>query len=179
MTAIAYKDGILAADSSCYAGETYQGEVTKLARTRDGAVAGASGDSTLCDEFLRLFQNSKADREWLEWRPTIVGSAQFSAVVVMPDGEIRQLDESGYFPVKAAFYTEGSASKLMIGAMAAGASAEEAVAIAIKYDAHCGGEVQVERLAGERPQGVATLQRLQAGTQEKVLMRVTGATFRA
>jgi hypothetical protein len=147
MTGIAYRDGVMAADSACYAGDIYQGDVTKIARSRYGALAGAAGDTVLCDEFRRLFAASTTDIDWQDWRPTIVGNARFGAIVVLPNGEIRQLDESGWHPVNAPFYTEGSGSTLMIGAMAAGASAEEAVAIAIRYDAHCGGDVQVERLA--------------------------------
>lgn len=46
----------------------------------------------------------------------------------------------------APFYVEGGAGAILIGTMAAGATPEEAVGIAIQYDMGCGGPVQVERL---------------------------------
>jgi hypothetical protein len=143
VTAIAYRDGVMAADTAIYAGETLQGQVSKIARSPSGALAAASGRATLCEGFLRLFREGKIDEDW---RPVVIGDAQFGAVVVEPDGSIWQLDETGRHPVRASFYTEGSAGPILSGAMAAGASAEEAVEIAIRYDAHCGGEIQVERL---------------------------------
>jgi hypothetical protein len=134
----------MAADTACYAGETLQGFTTKIARGPDGSLAGAAGNTTLCHEFLELW------REGINaggWRPTIVGEARFSAIVVMPDGLVWEWDETGRSLSRAPFHADGSAHPMLIGAMAAGASAEEAVEIAIRYSAHCGGEIQVERLS--------------------------------
>jgi hypothetical protein len=143
VTAIAYRDGVMAADTACYAGGTLQGFTTKISRAPDGALAGVAGNTTICHEFLTLWREGKITPDW---RPTIVGDAQFGALVAAPDGAVYEIDETGRHPYRSPFYAEGSAHPTLIGAMAAGASAEEAVAIAIKYDAHCGGDIQVERL---------------------------------
>lgn len=135
----------MAADTATYAGETLQGFNDKIARAPDGSIAGAAGNTTLCREFLRLFREGLVPDDW---RPAIVGDARFSAIQVMPDGVVWEWDETGRSPTRAPFHADGSAHPTLIGAMAAGASAEEAVAIAIRYCAHCGGDIQVERLAG-------------------------------
>lgn len=46
------------------------------------------------------------------------------------------------FDIKADFYAEGIGRELAMGALAMGATAEEAARVAIKYSTGCGGKVQ-------------------------------------
>lgn len=142
MTAIAYRDGVMAADSLAECHGIVLGSVRKIARRRDGALAGAAGMEMVCAEFIRRFVAGTDE----DYRPELKDERDFSAVIVTPDGQIWQANAQGRFLIDAPFYVDGSAYQLMIGAMAAGASAEEAVRIAIKYDTRCGGAVQIERL---------------------------------
>lgn len=144
MTAIAYRDGVMASDSLAECQNIVMGSVAKIVRRADGALAGAAGLEMVCAEFMRRF----ADGADEGFSPELKDESDFSAVVVTPDRRIWQVNCRGRFQISAPFYVEGSAYQLMIGAMAAGASAEEAVEIAIKYDTRCGGPIQVERLGG-------------------------------
>lgn len=69
----------------------------------------------------------------------------FYGLVVESDRTIRIYDQRlGWFKLAAPFHAIGSGHELAIGAMAAGASAIEAVKIAIQYESGCGGPIQVE-----------------------------------
>jgi len=144
VTAIAYRDGVMASDSLAECHNIVMGSVRKIIRRADGALAGSAGMEMVCAEFMRRF----AEGTDADFRPELKDESDFSAIVVTPDGQIWQVNMRGRFPISAPFYVDGSAYQVMIGAMAAGASAEEAVEIAIKYDTRCGGPIQVERLGG-------------------------------
>jgi hypothetical protein len=134
----------MAADSQDNCGGIRVGQVTKIARRADGALAGAAGEGGFCEKFLELFREGRDE----EFSPPASDERPFSALVVTADGQLWQVGPVGRYRVSAPFLSEGSAYQLLIGAMAMGASAEEAVRIAIKYDMRCGGEIQVERLGG-------------------------------
>jgi hypothetical protein len=148
VTAIAYKDGVLASDSLEIAGGVAVGNVKKIAKRDDGCLAAASGDGAVCQEFLRLFCEHKDE----DWRPDIDKEMGFGAVVISPAGRIFRVTEKGRYEVEAEFYTEGIEYQILTGAMAAGASAVEAVQIAIRWGTRCGGPVQTVRLTGYRSQ---------------------------
>jgi ATP-dependent HslUV protease subunit HslV len=66
-----------------------------------------------------------------------------SAILIDPKGKVYLMDEEYKpFSIKNKFHADGSGGDLAIGAMEAGATAEQAVKIAIKHDAGCGGKVQ-------------------------------------
>jgi 20S proteasome alpha/beta subunit len=80
-----------------------------------------------------LLENSKRTRK------TLI----FFALVVTADGKVWSMNCSGTLAlVYGPYFAEGSGAKYAMGAMAAGATAAEAVAIAIRYDAYSGGEIQ-------------------------------------
>ena len=113
-----------------------------------GAAAGYAGK---CAMFRRWIESGHIDK-WISEGfpanlPVDAQLNQFGAIVATAEGRVICIDWQGY-PVEmdAPFYVEGSAEEILWGAMAAGASAREAVEIAIRYERGCGGEVQVERL---------------------------------
>lgn len=76
----------------------------------------------------------------------------FEALVV-PDGPpgAAWLYETGCVPqlVRAPFFAIGSGAALAVGAMERGATAAEAVEVAIKWDVYCGGEIQILKFSRE------------------------------
>lgn len=139
MTVIAVKDGIMAADTGLWKGAAIYGHQRKIIRLTDGRLFAASGESGAVQECLRWL-NGEADR------PTPETQDDFGALILAPDGVWRIDYKYRLFRDHANFPCCGAHSEMLIGAMAAGASAEEAVCIAIRYGDSAAGDVQVERL---------------------------------
>jgi hypothetical protein len=74
-------------------------------------------------------------------------SEEFEAagIIFMPDGLIVKFNRIGNSWLHAEYYSEGSGCDYACGAMAMGASAEESVRIAIKFDISSGGLIQTLR----------------------------------
>lgn len=144
MTAIAYRDGCMAADSLATAGGTVGGYSRKIAKRDDGALIGCSGGAGHAARLMQAFLDHRLEAE----EPTKDKDNPYAALVVMPDGSVWRATEAAPLHQQAAapFYTEGCAYQILLGAMAFGASAEEAVRVAIDWEIHCGGEVHTERL---------------------------------
>lgn len=140
MTAIAYRDGIMAADSAERSQGTLLGYAKKIARLSDGTLVAGAGQASACVKFVAWISGGEDGKLDIQ-------AEDFAALVVKPDGRVFRYDKEGFaLEINGEFHAEGCAYKLLIGAMAAGASAEEAVNIAVQYDGYCGGDVQVERL---------------------------------
>lgn len=133
MTTIATDGRTMAADSRGCANELIRNDAEKkLHRLKDGRVVGASGTITAARAYIR----------WLEEggeRPKIEGA--FSAIVLNPNGSA-QIHYNDDEPDDLAFPAAiGSGTALALGAMLAGASPAEAVAIAAKRDPFTGGTI--------------------------------------
>lgn len=141
MTAIAYRDGIMAADSLANADGAVHGYTIKIVRAPSGALAGVAGEAGATARFRRLFAAGEfaIDEE-------IDADEDFGALIVEPEGTVYRRGLKHFFSIVAPFHVLGSAEEILIGAMSMGATADEAVRIAIKYHGQCGGDVQVERL---------------------------------
>lgn len=144
MTAIAYRDGIMAADAACYRGSTIVGYRRKIGRFPDG-ICGFAGNSVDCFRMQQLFL---AGGDMLAPLPD---RADFSGLIVRRTGlgriHISMIDGTFYeVPApEAPFYAVGCYGEFLIGAMAAGASAEEAIRLAILHT-DAAGEIQVESI---------------------------------
>ncbi len=151
MTAIAYRDGVMASDTETMSGDTLGGNTRKIARSPLGTIAAAAGEAGMAYVFRHWVKAGNIDR-WIEEDfPEALDIKserdRFGAIIVTRAGRVICIDYRGHaVEFDAPFYAEGSGSILLIGAMAAGATAEDAVRIAIQHDAWCGGDVQVERL---------------------------------
>lgn len=138
MTTIAYRDGVLAADSRATHNDIITGTAQKISALPNGdrvALLGARGEA----ETLR------------EWYASGCGVAQPSTanaalVVIKTNGSIELFEDGHRQPTSdAAFYAWGTGAELALGAMLMGATAEQAVAAAIERDIYSGGEVRVLR----------------------------------
>lgn len=144
MTTIAYRDGVLAADSqvSSISGSRF-GTKSKITRTAGGLLAAACGDSGWVSSFLRW-----ADQ--FVGAPDQLGSAvpecaeESEGWLVDPRTDALWIVSGGrhFWQLDAQFHAAGSGGRVAIGAMARGATAVEAVEIAIQFDIYTGGPVQ-------------------------------------
>lgn len=140
MTTIAYRDGLVAVDTQV--GDCpveYQRKWGKLA---DGRVVAACGNG----------EERPAVMAWLDQggEPSRFPKLEEIQVIVFDAVSVYEyLPHSHGHPYERKpepFFAWGSGADVAIGAMAAGASAEEAVRIAARYDVHTGGEIEVIHL---------------------------------
>jgi len=134
MTIIAYRDGILAADSGEFDEYVCVGSVCKIISSPDGAYGAASGSSATVHRFHEWMMSSRLSPLSLNGE-----RGSFSALIVMPDMSVWRMSYDGYiFPGGVQpFYAEGCARDIAIGAMAFGATALEAAKIAVSLVPYC------------------------------------------
>lgn len=144
MTCIAYRDGLLAADSGVFHGDyCFVASARKVFRLGDGSLYAGSGLAALTAEV----------RDWLEAgmpagaRPEPEKDVtDFGALWLRRDGLWRINGDMRPHRDDVPFAAEGSHTGFLCGAMAAGASAEEAVRLACRYGAWAREPVVVEAL---------------------------------
>lgn len=154
MTIIAYRDGVIAADSRC----TYEGEaagtqvfkceklfrktVPTLDRTdQEEVILATQGETFSGMVFVDWFGTGKDMPELL-----VHGEADFTVLILRKDG-LYEVDR-WCRPIKVLeeFYAVGSGSKAAMGAMHMGASAARAVEIACRIDPYCAPPIVKMRL---------------------------------
>lgn len=133
MTTIAYRDGVLASDSLVSSGNTRAGEVRKIAR-HGNLMGGISGPLDAAEKFLRWIESGcEGDCPQLGDGSDAILIRGRKTFYVGPSGTV--------VPFRAPFAATGSGENLAIGAMAMGASAIEAVKVAIRFDEGSGGRI--------------------------------------
>lgn len=141
MTTIAYKDGVLAADTGVEVNGIYVGKVSKII-TNDygqmGSLAGRMSDLGIFERWMK----AGADKDEL---PQFT-SEKAEAFLVNKDGSTEYITSLGFFTIDSPYHAEGSGFELAMGAMEAGATAIQAVEIAIKLDIGSHGPVTQARL---------------------------------
>jgi hypothetical protein len=130
MTLIAYKAGVLAADSAVWQGDIFVGLRTKILRLEDGGLYAAAG----------LVPNIHSSYEWIKWgapldrKPEKLDQDSFGAVWIKPDGALWRINyRFELYEDAGDVAAEGCMTEFMLGAMRAGASSERAVCLAIEY----------------------------------------------
>jgi hypothetical protein len=152
MTTIAYRDGIMAADSRAFPGhwEFAVGSKDKLFRLGrgdhrfTGALVGISSNFVGASELLRPWLEAGADPfDMPPFKPDAF------TILVVANQEIFLADNQCTFtgPLGAPYAAIGGGAALAVGAMAMGASAHRAVEIAC--DLHPGSALPVTTLAAE------------------------------
>jgi hypothetical protein len=138
LTTIAYRDGILAADSLVTSDGIRTSTIVKLARReKDGTLFGACGRASLIRAAREWFLRGEPPEDRIKIKDN---EAQF--IIVRPNNDVETWDESGSSDDAAPFHALGSGRDIALGAMAAGASAIEAVRIAAKFDTGTGGPIR-------------------------------------
>lgn len=145
MTTIACKDRIMACDSCWTDSNSLVGtSKNKIVKLKSGALLGEAGDND-SRAVVKLLQNVKN----FDQMPTALELAaccvDYAAVILFPNGDMAQIaierDKTvemayiaGAWPVNRGMTAVGSGAEVAIGAMAAGKSASQAVAIACQWD---------------------------------------------
>lgn len=157
MTTIAYRDGIMAADSRAFSGgSTPIGFKRKLFEMPDGSVVGVSTNQPGLGEWFVDWLSGKISEDPHNIRePVLQGNTEFTALHVTPLGNVFFYHDSLYpsGPLTDEFFAIGSGDRYAIGAMLMGASAVRAVEIAMQVDPWTDGEivrVKIEANAGLR-----------------------------
>lgn len=133
MTTVAWKDGMLAADSRA-TGAGGMVNVQKVFSLPDGRAVGFSGDLSASLQFVEVLKAGAPEK--------FKARGDFIAAVMDIDGSVL-IYESGKVPIQIhdKFYAIGSGGMAALGAMACGKSAKEAVKIAARFDENTGGHV--------------------------------------
>lgn len=145
MTTIAYRAGVLAGDSQTSTGNVKMLDSVKVHRIH-GYLIGLAGQRGCLDEFLQWFKDECKDE--LKKAPASIlqddDKYPVCALVVREkDKALFQYHGAGHpFRLYGKYAAIGSGDALAIGAMAFGASAVEAVRIAVKHDCNTGGKVR-------------------------------------
>lgn len=141
MTTIAFKDGILAADSLITEGNERVGFITKIGRLECGVLYGAAGRLSTAQKFMAWVETGM-DGDPPDF--TDKDGDQNGKGFVIIDSEIIEFGAHGAvdkIPLVTS-YSIGSGAAYARGAMEAGLSAEEAVKVACEIDVFSGGPVQ-------------------------------------
>lgn len=132
MTTVVTDGKVIAVDSQVKGQFVMQGPYQKLWRLDDGSVIGFCGHCTAWRPVV----------EWLNGgeKPQFK-KADFSAIILKPNGDLVYLDEEMHKEPIFAPYAVGTGSQFALGALLHGATPEEAVEIACKLDSDSGGKV--------------------------------------
>jgi ATP-dependent HslUV protease subunit HslV len=140
LTTIAYRDGVLAADSLVTTNTHRDGIVVKITK-RGPFLAAACGSWPTCLRFLDWFRAGMP----IERAPDMSGGDDDKrgacGHIFMPDHLVLTASASGWSRRRAEYYATGTGADYAYGAMAMGASAEDAVRAALKFDTTSGGNV--------------------------------------
>lgn len=134
MTTIAYRDGVIAADTCMTRGYlVVPGRVRKIARNKLGDLAGVSGDATWAWAFLAWFEAGE-EGEMPVARET--DDVIDRAVVFRSNAprDVIVIEPHGRFEHTAPYYAIGSGADVALGAMFEGATPDRAVAAAVAHD---------------------------------------------
>lgn len=133
MTTIAFRDGFMAADTASWdANRIFFGRITKLHRLPDGRLMGVAGSASMVyrvvDWLTGQTDKPEVDRE--------SRNDAFNALIA-GNGTLFYLDNTlTFMPHDYGEFTAiGTGRELALGAMAMGATAQEAVLVACEYDA--------------------------------------------
>jgi hypothetical protein len=133
----------MAADTAAWRGDYVSGFVRKICRIPGGGLASASGSSCITEWFLSRMESGAE----LVSPPTDPDGLGFAFLVCRPDGVVYHGDLNMLMVrVDAEWHTLGRSSGFTAGALAAGASAEQAVNLTLQWTDAGKGPVQIEQL---------------------------------
>jgi hypothetical protein len=144
MTVIAYRDGVMAADSrmtvETEAGGIRMARCEKMYCYLDGldryVVIGVAGEGFPALRFVEWYKNGPLDEPPVELFTN--GDANFSAIVLTHEGLFEYDKWCIGEKILDDYYAIGCGAKAALGAMHRGATAEEAVVAACAHDPLCG-----------------------------------------
>jgi ATP-dependent HslUV protease subunit HslV len=146
VTIIAYKEGIMAADTAVTGGNTIRCYTRKIIRNRKGDIAGAVGLFEWSQDFLAWFHNGEkgnwpryqgADNDWPF--AIVVRASNPNEAIEYPSKP--NLGKAATYSVGHGGFAAGSGEDFAFGAMFAGGTAIDAVKAAIRQNTTCDGDI--------------------------------------
>lgn len=135
MTTIAYRQGVMAADSGVYCYGSYVGDATKIARNDNGDLVGASGRANEIRLFIQWFMDGE------KGKPPFVNVGDTDQVIrrgiiVRRDKsfECEMYEDNGFHSITAPYFAIGSGADLARGVMFHGGNPVAAVRAAVYHD---------------------------------------------
>lgn len=144
MTTIAFRNGVMASDTMLSGDNLVRGKSEKILRTPSaGHLVALCGASTMVLPFAVWIELGEPQ----DALPRLPPDSEFAAFVAYADGRFAVFSQK-FLPqfAQAEFHATGSGNEVALGAMAMGASAEEAVRVACQFDPWSREPVQVEHL---------------------------------
>jgi ATP-dependent HslUV protease subunit HslV len=131
----------MASDGYISSGDTLiETEYKKVHKLKDGSIMGFAGNGYNWQPVMDYFNSDSKKKKW----PHITGSS--SIIHLQTDGSILVYDNEGRCFQRTAPAAIGSGWQFALGAMDAGFTPQEAVAVAIGRDLASGGAIFVEEL---------------------------------
>lgn len=138
MTTIAYRRGVVAADSMASSGDT-KSKTTKLFLLPK-LIVGCCGHLGFGLIFVDWLRAGAREAKRPSWKGTIA-DVSFSAIVLSRNGCVVWDEYLRPMPLEDEFTAIGSGADVALGAMHMGATAYQAVEAAIRFNAFTGGKV--------------------------------------
>lgn len=138
MTTWAYRNGVLVADSMVSTAMSLQviGTAKKVHKTKSGWLAAGAGNLVDVHKFFRWIDEGMDD-------DAAVKLENLDGILVDPKGVAYSVDDSLFpYVIDAEFHSGGAGASIALGAMGFGATAEEAVKVAMKLSLGTGGKIQ-------------------------------------
>jgi ATP-dependent protease HslVU (ClpYQ) peptidase subunit len=137
MTCIAYRKGVLAADTQITCGDGRKIRASKIQALPDGSYFACAGDSKAIVRISRWIHRGMPTKG----RPRC-SEDTFDVIMVRQDGTLLTANDALDFEaLSEPFYAIGSGGAYAMGAMARGATAIQAVKIAARFDTNTSGPV--------------------------------------
>lgn len=149
MTTIAYRDGIMAADTKISTEELYFADMPCIRKVQDMLI-GACGNVDLVEWFLRTWNRDSLNNINIDHPVAKLEGEKdqhFEALVVTPESAYYITPKLIATKVDAKYLALGSGQLIAYGAMYMGANAAKAVEAAITHDHNTGGKIQTISLA--------------------------------
>lgn len=172
MTTIAYKDGFMASDTQMTNGNRKLFGIRKVFATQS-FIVGIGGAVPMIDPVLAWFLDAEINtadhgvspEQFHSTNPPDFCSTDIQILAVCRETRMAfELDATGHgVRLGEGFAALGSGAEYALGAMAAGASAREAVEIAAAMDIHTGGVIEVVDVRGSPDIITATGPNIRAG----------------
>lgn len=141
MTTVAYRKGVLAADSQATDAQVWRTRKIERVNTSAGELlVGWCGEVFAAHVFMEWLKNDKN-------RKPDIGNEDFEAIVIAQTGRVTIWNQSLVpWRPRGPFFAIGSGAKAALGAMHAGKGALEAVKIACKIDPYSSGPIHSLKL---------------------------------
>lgn len=182
MTTIVYAGGILCADSLVTQNMGRCGFCQKIGRTEDGHLYAASGRLDALENFAKWAENREGDPTS---DPDEKGENQSCRILITPEGKVREWERFGWTQVTMDFFAWGTGADYAIGALAMGATPQQAVQVGIDFDIYSGGEIHTLYLVAPAEEGiepaeddVLTPEEREALEAERDALKTTTVLFR-